>query len=244
MPEDAGIIRKTMGKIFDIHFMIEIIPSILKGIPYTIGIAVVSFVIGIGIGLAGALFKIYKVPVMNKITGIYVSFIRGTPLVVQILLIYYAFPILIKLINYKLGTHIDISWIPAVIFMFIAYSLNAGAYLTESIRASIEAIDKGQLEAAQSVGMTMPQAMIRIVLPQAAKIGLPVFANFFIGLLKDTSLAFTAAVPETMGQAKIQAGRASRFFESYIDAALIYWAICIILERILAIIEKKNKEKS
>ena len=79
--------------------MIEIIPSILKGIPYTMGIAVVSFVIGIGIGLAGALFKIYKVPVMNKVTGIYVSFIRGTPLVVQILLIYYAFPILIKFIN-------------------------------------------------------------------------------------------------------------------------------------------------
>ena len=222
-----------MGKIFDFKFMIEIIPSILKGVPYTIGIAVVSFVIGIGIGLAGALFKIYKVPVMNKITGIYVSFIRGTPLVV-----------LIKLINYKFGTHIDISWIPAVVFMFIAYSLNAGAYLTESIRAAIEAIDKGQLEAAQSVGMTMPQAMIRIVLPQAAKISLPVFANFFIGLLKDTSLAFTAAVPEIMGQAKIQAGRASRFFESYIDAALIYWIICIILERILAIIEKRNKEKS
>jgi len=233
-----------MGKIFDFKFMLEIIPSILKGIPYTMGIAVVSFVIGIGIGLAGALFKIYKVPVMNKVTGIYVSFIRGTPLVVQILLIYYAFPILIKFINYKFGTSIDISWIPAVIFMFIAYSLNAGAYLTESIRAAIQAIDKGQMEAAQSVGMTMSQAMIRIILPQAAKISLPVFANFFIGLLKDTSLAFTAAVPEIMGQAKIQAGRASRFFEAYIDAALIYWIICIILERILAVIEKRNKEKS
>ena len=128
--------------------------------------------------------------------------------------------------------------------MFIAYSLNAGAYLTESIRAAIQAIDKGQMEAAQSVGMTMSQAMIRIILPQAAKISLPVFANFFIGLLKDTSLAFTAAVPEIMGQAKIQAGRASRFFEAYIDAALIYWIICIILERILAVIEKRNKEKS
>ena len=233
-----------MGKIFDLQFMIEIIPSILKGIPYTLMIAGVGFAVGIVIGLFGALFKIYKVPVLSKLTGIYVSFVRGTPLVVQILLIYYAFPILIKIINFKFGTKIDISWIPAVIFMFIAYSLNAGAYLTESIRASILAIDKGQMEAAESVGMTMWQAMIRIVLPQAAKISLPVFANFFIGLLKDTSLAFTAAVPEIMGQAKIQAGRASRFFEAYIDAALIYWVLCIIRERIVAFIEKKNKESA
>ena len=233
-----------MGKIFDLNFMIEIIPSILKGIPYTLGIAVVAFAFGIIIGLFGAMFKIFKVPFLNKLTGLYVSFVRGTPLVVQILLIYYAFPILIKIINYKFGTDYDISWIPAVIFMFVAYSLNAGAYLTESIRASILAIDKGQLEAAQSVGMTMRQAMTRIVLPQAAKISLPIFANFFIGLMKDTSLAFTAAVPEIMGQAKIQAGRASRFFESYIDAALIYWVLCIILERIVSYLEKKNKEKA
>ncbi len=229
-----------MGKIFDFQFMIDIIPSILAGIPYTLCIALVSFFFGIIIGFFGAIFKIYKVPVLHRLTGVYVSFVRGTPLVVQILLIYYAVPILIKLINQKIGTSFDISWIPAVVFMFVAYSLNAGAYLTESIRASILAIDKGQLEAAQSVGMTMPQAMRRIILPQAFRIGLPVFANFFIGLLKDTSLAFTAAVPEIMGQAKIQAGRASRFFEAYIDAALIYWIICLILERIVAYLEKRK----
>ena len=231
-----------MGKIFDVQFMIKIIPDILSGIPYTLSIAIISFVVGIIIGLFGAFFKIYNVPVMRTLTGVYVSFGRGTPLVVQILLIYYAFPILIKQINHQFGTELDISWIPAVVFMFVAYSLNAGAYLTESIRASILAVDKGQLEAAQSVGMTMPQAMRRIILPQAVRIGLPVFANFFIGLLKDTSLAFTAAVPEIMGQAKIQAGRSSRFFEAYIDAALIYWIICIILERIVAYLEKRKKE--
>ncbi|MBQ8668019.1 MAG: amino acid ABC transporter permease [Lachnospiraceae bacterium] len=231
-----------MGKIFDPNFMIEIIPSILRGIPYTMMIAVVGFAVGIILGLFGALFKIYRVPVMRNITGIYVSFVRGTPLVVQILLIYYALPVLIKVINKKFGTDFDVSWIPAVVFMFIAYSLNAGAYLTESIRAAILAIDKGQMEAALSVGMNIPQAMKRIVLPQAAKVSLPVFANFFIGMLKDTSLAFTAAVPEIMGQAKIQAGRASRFFEAYIDAALIYWIICIVFERVVAYIEMRNKE--
>lgn len=233
-----------MGKIFDFQFMVKIIPSILRGIPYTIGIAVVGFGFGLILGLFGALFRIYRTPVLHRLTGVYVSFIRGTPLVVQILLIYYAFPILLKVINQQFGTNFNVSWIPAVIFMFVAYSLNAGAYLTESIRASILAIDKCQMEAALSVGMSMRQAMVRIVLPQAARISLPIFANFFIGLLKDTSLAFTAAVPEIMGQAKIQAGRASRFFEAYIDAALIYWIICFILERIVARIEKKKKEET
>ena len=233
-----------MGKIFDFQFMVKIFPSILRGIPYTIGIAVVGFGFGLILGLFGALFRIYRTPVLHRLTGVYVSFIRGTPLVVQILLIYYAFPILLKVINQQFGTNFNVSWIPAVIFMFVAYSLNAGAYLTESIRASILAIDKGQMEAALSVGMSMRQAMVRIVLPQAARISLPIFANFFIGLLKDTSLAFTAAVPEIMGQAKIQAGRASRFFEAYIDAALIYWIICFILERIVARIEKKKKEET
>ena len=233
-----------MGKIFDFQFMVKIIPSILRGIPYTIGIAVVGFGFGLILGLFGALFRIYRTPVLHRLTGVYVSFIRGTPLVVQILLIYYAFPILLKVINQQFGTNFNVSWIPAVIFMFVAYSLNAGAYLTESIRASILAIDKGQMEAALSVGMSMRQAMVRIVLPQAARISLPIFANYFIGLLKDTSLAFTAAVPEIMGQAKIQAGRASRFFEAYIDAALIYWIICFILERIVARIEKKKKEET
>ena len=233
-----------MEKIFDFQFMMKIIPSILRGIPYTIGIAVVGFGFGLILGLFGALFRIYRTPVLHRLTGVYVSFIRGTPLVVQILLIYYAFPILLKVINQQFGTNFNVSWIPAVIFMFVAYSLNAGAYLTESIRASILAIDKGQMEAALSVGMSMRQAMVRIVLPQAARISLPIFANFFIGLLKDTSLAFTAAVPEIMGQAKIQAGRASRFFEAYIDAALIYWIICFILERIVARIEKKKKEET
>lgn len=228
-----------MGKIFDLDFMIASIPKILRGIPYTMLIAVVGFALGMVIGFIGALCKIYKVPVLRQITGIYVSFVRGTPLVVQILLIYYAFPILIRAINLRYGTSINISRVPAVVFMLVAYSLSAGAYLTESIRASIQAIDSVQIEAAYSVGMTTGQAMRRIILPQAIKVGLPVFANFFIGLLKDTSLAFTAAVPEIMGQAKIVAGRASRFFEAYIDAALIYWGICIIFERIVAVLEKR-----
>lgn len=228
-----------MGKLFSIEFMIDILPEILKGIPYTLALAIVAFLVGSIIGFAGAVIKIYQVPILRRITGIYVSFVRGTPLIVQILLIYYGIPILLRVINKNFGTSFDVSGIPAVVFMFVAFSISAGAYLTESIRASLQAVDKGQMEAAYSVGMTGFQAMRRIVVPQALRVGLPVFANFFIGLLKDTSLAFAASVPEIMGQAKIEAGRASRFFEAYIDAALIYWIICIIFERLVVILEKK-----
>lgn len=228
-----------MGKIFSVSFMIEIIPDILKGVPYTLAIAFVAFLVGILIGFFGAIIKIYHVPVLQRIVGVYVSFVRGTPLLVQILLIYYGIPILLRIMNEQFGTGFDVSKIPAMAFMFVAFSISAGAYLTESIRAALLAVDKGQMEAAYSVGMTTFQAMTRIVIPQAIKVGLPVFANFFIGLLKDTSLAFAASVPEIMGQAKIEAGRASRFFEAYIDAALIYWIICIIFERLVVLLEKR-----
>lgn len=229
-----------MGKIFSLDFLIESIPDILQGIPYTLLIAVVAFLAGLVIGFIGALCKIYRLPVLRQVTGIYVSFVRGTPLIVQIMLIYYAVPVFIRILNLNFGTGIDISWVPAIVFVLIAFSLNAGAYLTESIRAMILSIDKSQMEAAYSVGMSTGQAMRRIILPQAAAMGLPVLTNFFIGLMKDTSLAFVAAVPEIMGQAKIVAGRASRFFEAYIVAALLYWLICLVLERSVALLEKKQ----
>ena len=108
-----------MGKIFDVSFMIEIIPKLLRGIPYTLSIAVVAFLVGSVIGFLGALIKIYRVPVLRQLTGIYVSFIRGTPLITQILLIYYGIPIVLRILNEKFGTRFDISGIDAIYFMLI-----------------------------------------------------------------------------------------------------------------------------
>ena len=211
--------------------MFDSVPSILAGIPQTLAIAFVAFGIGIVIGFIGAIAKIYRVPVLRQITAVYVSFIRGTPLLVQILLIYYGIPIVLRIVNQQFGTTFDVSQVAAISFMFVAFSLNAGAYLTETIRSAILSVDKGQMEAAYSVGMSTAQAMVRIIIPQALKVGLPNFANFFIGMLKDTSLAFVASVTEIMGEAKIVAGRASRFFEAYIVAAAVYWVICIVFEQ-------------
>lgn len=224
---------------FDLSYTIATLPVIAKGIPISLSIAIVAFVGGILLGLAGALIKIYRVPVLQRIAAVYISFMRGTPLLVQIMLAYFGIPIALNMLNQRFGIHLNISFIPAIYYMYVAFALNAGAYLTETIRSAILSIDKGQLEASYSVGMTTYQSMKRIILPQALKVGLPNIGNHFIALLKDTSLAFAASVPEIMGLAKIAGARTSRMLEAYIAAALLYWAVCIVLERLLVLTERR-----
>ena len=232
-----------MDQLLDWQYMIDSIPAIAKGIPVALAIAAVAFIVGIIIALFCALVRIYNVPVLKQIVVLYVSFIRGTPLLVQIFLSYYGIPLFLRYLNANYGTSFDISFIPAIYFIYVAFSLNTGAYLSETIRSAILSVDKGQFEACYSVGMTTAQALRRVILPQALRVGVPNIFNHFIMLLKDTSLAFAASVPEILGQAKIIAGRTSQFFEVYIVAALIYWVLCIILEQISNVIERRLNRK-
>lgn len=226
-------------ELLDLDYMLRSIPRIASGIPVTLSIAVVAFLFGILIGFAVALIKIYKVPVLRPIAQVYVSFMRGTPLLVQIFLSYYGIPLVLRYLSELYGWNIDLSRIPAIAFMYVSFSLNVGAYLSEAIRSALLSVSKGQIEAAQALGMTTPQLMGRIIIPQALVVALPNLGNTFIALLKDTSLAFAASVPEIIGQAKIAAARSSRFFEAYILAAVMYWAICIILVQLMNLGERR-----
>lgn len=228
-----------MDQLLDFSYLIKSIPDIAKGIPTSLGIALIAFFIGLLIGLIVALIKIYKVPVLYQIVTVYVSFIRGTPLLVQIFLSYYGIPMVIRYLNANYGWDVNISFIPAIYFIYVAFSLNSGAYLSETLRSAILSVNKGQMEACYSVGMTTTQALRRIILPQAAVVALPNVGNHFVALLKDTSLAFAASVPEIIGKAKIIAGRTSQFFEVYIVAALMYWLICIVIEKLLRFLEHR-----
>jgi His/Glu/Gln/Arg/opine family amino acid ABC transporter permease subunit len=219
--------------LLDLEYMLQSIPRVASGIPVSLAIACVAFIFGTAIGFATALVKIYKVPVVRQIAQVYVSFMRGTPLLVQIFLSYYGIPLVLRYLGELYGWKFDISKIPAIAFMYVSFSLNVGAYLSETIRAAILSVSKGQTEAAQSIGMTTLQLLRRIVIPQALVVALPNFGNTFISLLKDTSLAFAASVPEIIGQAKITAARSSKFFEAYIIAAAMYWIICIIFEQLI-----------
>lgn len=232
-----------MENLLDISFLLESLPVIVARLPITIGIAVGSLILSLIIGVAAALIKIYKVPVLKTITSFYVSFIRGTPLLVQLYLVFYGLPKLIYYFQTEYGwlQFVDVNVIPPEVYALLAFSINLGAYLSETIRSAIESVDKGQFEAAKSIGMRPTQMMLKIIFPQALAVAIPNLGNMFISTIKDTSLVFIIGVIDIMGQAKILGSRGLAFFEVYIATAIIYWILCIIIERLLVLIEKRAR---
>jgi L-cystine transport system permease protein len=228
-----------VGNLFDFQFFLSTFPDLARVIPVTLKIALVAMLAALAAGLAVALVRIYRIPVLKQIAVVYVSFARGTPMLVQIYLSYYGIPLVVQFLHEKYGWNLDVSQIPTIVFIYFAFTFNVAAYLSETIRAAILAVDKGQMEAALSVGMSSLKGMQRIVLPQALAVALPSFGNTVIALVKDTSLAFMISVVEMMGEAKILGARGLRFFEVYVAVALVYWAICILIEQLVAIGEKR-----
>ncbi len=224
----------------DFAYMLEILPDIFKGVPYALLIAGFSIIIGGIIGIFVALIRIFQVPGLKQLSSVYIAVIRGTPLMVQILVTYYGIPRLLEFVNYKIGTDININTIPAIYFMFFCFSIYQGSYMSEMFRSCILAVDSGQLEACYSVGMNTRQGLLHVVFPQAFSTAIPNLGNSFIGLIKDASLAFAVAIPEILGRAKIDAGRSSKFLEAYIVAAFVYFIICTICQIVLDRIEKSS----
>ncbi len=231
-----------MGKIFDVQFMLSTIPEIAKYLPVTLEIALWSGIIALIIGFAVAMVRVFRVRVLSQICVAYISFIRGTPAMVQLLVAYYGIPIMLRGINESLGTGLNVTGIPASVFAVAALSLNTGAFMSETIRSAILSVEAGQMEACYSVNMTTLQAMRRVVLPQAFAVALPPLGNSLISLLKETSLIFNISVIEMMAAAKIVGARSFRFFEVYIVVALIYWICCAALERILIVTERRVRK--
>ena len=232
-----------MGKAFSFDYMLRFFGTILSALPVTLLITVVAFSAGLLIGLFAALVKIYKTPVLNQLVVFYTSFIRGTPLLVQIYMAYYGLPMLLIYLNNKYSLNMNVSHIPAIYFVFVAYALNTGAYLTETIRAAIESVDAEQYEAAYSIGMTRRQTFTRIILPQSFLWVLPNLGNTFISLIKDTSLAFSVTILELIGMSKRLASGNLRYFEAYLTAALIYWVTCVVIEILVNILEKRMRRR-
>ena len=227
-------------KIFDLSFMLSSFPRILEALPVTLELTAVSAIFGLLLGFGLAMVKINKPRVLTPICTFFVSFMRGTPQLVQLFLAYYGLPLVIKAINASLGTELNVNGVPAIVYAFVAFSLNESAYFSENIRAAILSVDRKEIEAAKSVGMTGAQTMLRIVLPEAIVVAIPNLGNSIISLLKGTSLAYTGTIMDVMGAAKAVAGRNLRYFEVYIAVSLIYWACSLILEQLVRVIEKKT----
>ncbi|WP_101951471.1 ABC transporter permease subunit [Mycobacterium sp. 3519A] len=191
-------------------------PLAKAAITKTVPLTVISFVIGLVIALAVALARLSSNLVLTNVARFYISVIRGTPLLVQLFIVFYALP--------ELGVKIDP--FPAAV---IAFSLNVGGYAAEIIRSAIQSIPKGQWEAAETIGLNYVGTLRRIVLPQATRVAVPPLSNTLISLVKDTSLASTILVTELLRQAQIIAAPTFEFFALYGTAAVYYWVICLAL---------------
>ncbi|MFS0866642.1 amino acid ABC transporter permease [Microbacterium sp. 179-B 1A2 NHS] len=201
-------------------------PLLRAGLIVTIPLAVASFAIGLVLAIAAALMRISGNVVLSGIARFYISVIRGTPLLVQLFLVFYGLP--------QIGIRIDP--LPAAI---IAFSLNVGGYAAEVIRAAILSVPKGQWEAGFTVGLSRASTLRRIIIPQAARVSVPPLSNTFISLVKDTSLAAVITVTEMFRVAQNIAAFSYEFLIIYTEAAVIYWVFCLVLSLGQNIIEKR-----
>jgi cystine transport system permease protein len=201
-------------------------PMVQGALIGTIPLALASFAIGLMLAVAIALMRLSKVAVVSGIARVYISIVRGTPLLVQLFVIFYGLP--------SLGLVID-PWPSAV----VAFSINVGGYAAEVVRAAILSVPKGQWEAAYMIGMSHRRALTRIILPQAARVSVPPLSNTFISLVKDTSLASLILVTELFRQAQKIAAFSGDFMLVYLEAALIYWITCLALSSGQGLLEKR-----
>lgn len=203
---------------FDFAYFISVFPQVIGYLPTTLLIAIVSILVSIVLGLLIALLRVKRVLVLDQLLALYISLFRGMPSVVLLFTVYYGlpqmFPVLTKM--------------PAIVAAIICFSLKYSAYLAEIFRAGLESVDHGQKEAALTVGLSSAQLYRHIILPQAFVNALPSTGNMFISLVKDSSVAFFAGVPELLAAGKLLTVESYRFFETYLAVGIIYWAVVVL----------------
>lgn len=227
-----------MGENGQLEVWLHIASTIIARLPTTIGIVASSTLFGLALGFAIALIRIRKSPIPYAIATFYLSFMRCTPTLVQLFLVYYGLPQLLNLFG------LDVNNWHRLVFVIITYSLHCAAFFSEVIRSSYLSVDRGQQEAAYSIGMNGWQTIRRIIWPQAFSFALPNLSNNVIMLLKETSLAFSIGVTDIMGQAQIINGNnyGATIMQVYIVVSLIYWSLSIVIERSGALLERNYKK--
>lgn len=227
-----------LSSIFQIRYMVEYFPKILFRFPITLLIVLVSVGGGSLLGFFLAVVRVFRVPVLKQLSALYISFIRGTPIIVQLFIVYYGLPLVL------LPLGVDIVRWNKLFFVLVTYLLNDGAFLSELIRSAIESVPRGQLEAAYSIGLTTGQAYRRILLPQAFRNAAPAYGVRIIGSFQSTAMAFTLGIIDMMGQVKAIGTRTNRVLEGYVDTAIIFIVVSLLLEQFFAVLNRKNAGKN
>lgn len=221
--------------VLNVEYMLGLVPVLLRYLPLTLQLAGIGMVLALILACLFAVVRVLGIPVLNQLTIVFISFFRGTPLLVQLFLFYYGLPQLVSAL-----TVID-----GITATIMGLTMHFSAYMAESIRAAIVGVDRSQTEAALSIGMTNGQLMRRIVLPQATRVALPTLMNYFIDMIKATSLAFTLGVTELMGATQKEAAGSFLYFEAFIVAAIMYWIVVEMLSKLQHYLEiRLNKAYS
>lgn len=217
----------------DIGYMVQIFPKLIATLPITLSIIITSAVLGLLLSIGVTALRIKKIKFLTPILEAYISFMRSVPILLLLFIVYYGLPVFFSLLNLDIN---DLSGIVAAMITLIIFN---GAYLSEILRPAYLAIDKGQHEAANSLGYTSFAKFRKIVIPQMAPIALPGLGNAVIYLIHDTSLVFTIGVVDILGKANLilASSYGENKVEVYLTIALIYWALCLLSDRLVKLFE-------
>lgn len=207
----------------DFKLLVDSIPFVLEGLPYTILISLASFMIGNLLGILLTSISLLDIPVIRTVIKVYLSFLRGTPALVLLFILYFGMPI----------------QLPPIQAAIICFSLTSSAFLAEIYRGAISGVDPGQWEASKALGLSYIVTMKEIIFPQALRIAIPSLGNVAMDIVKGSSLAAMITVPDIFQKAKIVGGREFDFMTMYVLVALIYWGICLVIGSLQKRLEKQ-----
>jgi L-cystine transport system permease protein len=211
----------------------------LSGVSVTLLVTIVSLIIALPLGFLLALTRINRIPVIQRIAQIYVSFVRGTPIIIQIFIIYSSIPLILKAFLDKYNVQFDIYKINPIWYALIIFSFSTTALLIEVFRSALSTVKKEQLEAAYSVGLTTFQAYRRIIIQQVLVVALPNMCTTTVNLIKATSLGYAMSLPEITLNAKVAANMGYNYVEAYLDIFVIYLILCMTVEYIFKVLERR-----
>ena len=223
----------------DWGFVREAFPEVIKFIPVTLQLTFITFLISFPLGVVLALINHHNVKGLGKIVRVYISLIRGTPVLLQIYVIYNILPMILTDFLKSIGSDFKVYSLSAKIFAYIALSISTTVTISEAVRSGLVTVNKGQREAAKAVGLNNVETFFHVVFPQAFAAAFPVIVNGFVDLIKVTSLAFLMTVVEITGKAKLLGGMELRYLEAYVTVALVYIILIVIVELIAKPVEKK-----
>lgn len=229
--------------LLDFDFMLKTFWVSVKAIPVTLEITLISILLAILPAYGMAMCRLKKRPVTSKISSVFISFMRGTPIVLQILIVYSLMPSLLNTFFKRFFPSVNIFDLNPLVYALVVFTLNTSASLSEVIRSAMQTVDRGQYEAALCAGLNHFQAYTRIIIPQAMVSALPNICNLSVSLVKNTSLAFMMTVKDITAVAKIQASYGFNYIEAYLDIFVIYIIVCSVVQLLFRLAEKKLTKK-